>query len=331
MTPQTLELVIEELERLKSSVALMVGGQQPLQVARKPFAMPLQQFMRSLIIALRENHRDRTAEAYTCALNSFMRHVADPHFGLSEITSSVMQRYESHLRGHGLSPNTTSFHMRILRAVYHQAVERGLTVDRRPFAQVYTGVAKTPKRAIAPAAVRAIRDYVTDSSALCFARDMFMFSFYTRGMSWVDMAYLTRDSVHHGMLTYRRHKTGQTLSIRWEECMERIVNRYRPSNTIYLLPIIGRSNGKERNQYRCKQSQVNCSLKTIAHAIGLKTNLTMYVARHSWASMAQALGTPIDIISRGMGHTSSRTTQVYLQSLCNDKIDALNASIIGGL
>lgn len=83
--------------------------------------------------------------------------------------------------------------MRNLRAVYNRAVEKGLTAQQYPFRHVYTGVDKTVKRAIPIKAIKALKDLdLATNSALDFARDMFMFSFYTRGMSFVDMAYLRR-------------------------------------------------------------------------------------------------------------------------------------------
>lgn len=89
--------------------------------------------------------------------------------------------------------NTISFYMRNLRAVYNRAVEKGLTTQQYPFRHVYTGVDKTVKRAIPIKAIKALKDLdLATNLTLDFARDMFMFSFYTRGMSFVDMAYLKR-------------------------------------------------------------------------------------------------------------------------------------------
>lgn len=83
--------------------------------------------------------------------------------------------------------------MRNLRAIYNRAVERELTVQRYPFKHVYTGVDKTVKRAVPLKVIRRIRDLdLTLSPVLDYARDLFMFSFYTRGMAFVDMAYLKR-------------------------------------------------------------------------------------------------------------------------------------------
>ena len=64
---------------------------------------------------------------------------------------------------------------------------------------------------------------------------------------------------------------------------------------------------------------------------GLQTYLTMYVSRHSWASIAKCKNVPISIISEGMGHDSEATTQIYLASLDSSLIDKANGMILKNL
>lgn len=112
---------------------------------------------------------------------------------LSEIDSDLMQLYEAYLHGKGAVRNSSSFYMRIFRAVYNRALEKGLINQCNPFRHVYTGVDKTVKRAVPLSAIKRIKNMnLSLQPNLEFARDMFLFSFYTRGMAFVDMAYLKR-------------------------------------------------------------------------------------------------------------------------------------------
>ena len=112
-------------------------------------------------------------------------------------------------------------------------------MQRSPFKHVYTGIDKTVKRAVPLNIIRQIRDLdLTLSPTTDFARDIFMFSFYTRGMSFIDMAFLKKKDLRSGILSYRRQKTGQQLSIKWEEPMQEIIDKYDIGDTPYLLPII---------------------------------------------------------------------------------------------
>ena len=210
-------------------------------------------------------------------------------------------------------------------------MEKGLTEQRNPFRHVYTGIDKTVKRAIPLKAIKQIKELdLSMNPSLEFARDMFLFSFYTRGMSFIDMAYLKKKDLQNGILSYRRRKTGQQLFIRWEKCMQEIVDKYQRNGTDYLLHIINKV-GNEQRQYRNALRLVNNKLKEIAIIVGLQVNLTMYVSRHSWASIAKNKNVPLSVISEGMGHDSEATTQIYLASLDNSLVDKANEMILKNL
>ena len=277
---------------------------------------------------LKKDGNLRTAETYAAALNKLRRFREGEDLKPSEITPELMESFQNWLKNHHLSMNTISFHMRKLRAVYNKAVEQGLTADLHPFRRVYTGIAKTSKRAITINDLKRIKNLNLDDPMLEYARDMFLFSFYTRGMAFVDMAYLRKSDVDGGLLTYRRKKTGQQLTIRWERSMQEIAQRYPSKSGYYLLPIIHTQNGKERNQYRHVQTLINESLKTVGEIAKINHKLTMYVARHSWASIARQMGVPLNVISHGMGHSNEKTTEIYLKSVDMTIVDEANRNIM---
>ena len=286
-------------------------------------------FMHSVIDQLKQLGKVRTSETYTATLNSFMAFRENHDVPLDGISSDMMLMYEAYLKARGVRMNTISFYMRNLRAVYNRAVEKGLTPQNNPFRHVYTGVDKTVKRAIPIKTIKALKDLdLSMKPSLDFSRDMFMFSFYTRGMSFVDMAYLKKSNLKNGILTYRRRKTGQELTIKWEKCMAEIIAKYPENKTEYLLPII-KEQVAERRQYDNALHLVNYRLKELSKMLKLQRPLTMYVARHSWASAAKAKNVPLSVISEGMGHDSESTTRIYLASLETSVVDKANKMILG--
>ena len=285
-------------------------------------------FMHSIIIQLRQLGKIRTSETYTATLKSFMEFREEQDVPLDGVNSDLMLLYEAHLKAKGVRMNTISFYMRILRAVYNRAVEKELTPQKYPFRHVYTGVDKTVKRAVPVKVIKALKELdLSMKSSLDFARDMFMFSFYTRGMSFVDMAYLKKTDLQNGILTYCRRKTGQQLTVKWEKCMEEIIKKYPSNSSVYLLPII-KEQGNERKQYDNALHLVNYRLKDLSGMLKLQRPLTMYVARHSWASAAKVRKVPLSVISEGMGHDSEKTTQIYLASLEASVVDKVNKMIL---
>ena len=212
-----------------------------------------------------------------------------------------MELYEAWMRKCGLTRNSTSFYMRILRTNYKLAVEKGLTPDRHPFRNVYCGIDKTVKRSLSFSEVKRINGLdLSRKPSMDFARDMFMFSFCTRGMSFIDMAYLKKTDLNNGCLTYRRKKTGQLMTIEWTKQMQDIIDKYR-------------------------------LLKDIANQAGLPLSLSMYYTRHSWATIARGRDVPLAVISEGLGHDSETTTQIYLDSIKSSEVDKVNRMILEGL
>lgn len=299
-------------------------------------------FMESLIIKFKQNGKARTSETYTAALNSFKKFLCeakcqgrlrkDEDIMLDSLTSEIMEAYEAWHKQRGNSPNTISFYTRILRAVYHRAVEDNIIENRNPFRHVYTGVDKTIKRALPLPTIKKIKALdLSLSPPLDYARNMFMMSFYLRGMSFIDMAYLKKTDLRNGSVVYRRRKTGQQLTIGWAPEMQAILDKYPDNPTQYLLPIIKTKGINERCAYHNMGYKINHNLKKIAELVDINIPLTMYVARHSWASAAKAKGIPLSVISEGMGHDSEATTQIYLASLDTSVVDQANSLILESL
>lgn len=294
--------------------------------------LSLRDYMGRAIIRLRECGRKSTSGNYSNARSSFTRFLSSrgqDDVLLDSLTPQLIEDYQTHLQGRGVVRNTVSFYMRQLRAVYNSAVDDGLIEQRNPFRKVYTGIDKTVKRAIGLTALSGIVALdLSGDHRLDFARDMFVLSYYLRGMSFVDMAYLRKDSIQGGYLTYCRRKTGQRLRIKWTPEMQELLDKYPPNASGYLLPIIKSAESDGFHTYRNALSAVNRALKKIGEMVGLPDRLTHYAARHTWASAAQAQGVPVDVISEGMGHDSVHTTRIYLASLDTSDVDRANDRLI---
>lgn len=284
---------------------------------------------KELLVEMKGVGKNRTVETYQSALNSFERFLNNrADVPLNNFDSKLMVEYEIWLKSNGICPNTISYYMRNLRAIYNRAVEQGLTTQQYPFKNVYTGIEKTKKRAVPLEVIRKIRDMELKKKSLAFARDVFLFSFYMRGMSFVDMAFLKKKDLQNGVLVYRRNKTGQQLWIKWESPMQKLIEKYDTSDSPYLLPIIRNPKVDEWRQYRNEAHRVNRNLKKIGEEIGLNIPLTTYVARHAWASIAKSKNIPLSVISEALGHDSEKTTKIYLASLDTSVVDKANNIII---
>lgn len=286
-------------------------------------------FFRWQISQLREAGRHRSAAHYTQALQSLTRYREGHDFTFDAVTPQFTLAYESWLRSQHLCRNTTSFYMRIARTLYNKAVAAGLTADYHPFEAVYTGIDKTTKRAITQADLRRIKEAnLSHRHTLLFARDMFLLSFYLRGIAPIDLAYLRKSDVKQGYIVYARSKTGQQMRIRIEPDIQRLLDKYANPRTQYLLPLIQCEDGTEHIQYRNSTQRINRHLNQLSRLLGLTVPLTLYVARHTWATIAQSSNVPLHVISGAMGHDSEVTTQIYLSTIQGTQIDEVNSMII---
>ncbi|MCC8087945.1 MAG: site-specific integrase [Rikenellaceae bacterium] len=283
-------------------------------------------FIRQCIEELENSGKIKTASSYRTTLRSLSRFLDGDDISFTTFNGHLMKQYESWLKKRKVSMNSISFYMRVLRAVYNRAVNLGLTPQNMPFKNVYTGIDKTVKRAVGHDIISRLKKLDFGScEGLSFGRDMFLFSLYTRGMSYVDMAGLKKENVKGEYLIYYRRKTGQRLSIKLENCMTDIIERYS-SKTIgqeRLLPIVS-----DTLVYSSALRLHNLRLKKISDILGLEESLSSYVARHTWASLAKRNGVPINIISEGMGHDNENTTRIYLAALDQSVIDHANKKLL---
>ena len=248
---------------------------------------------------------------------------------LADVNARFVREYEDFLLRRGVSHNTICYYMRNLKSVWRQAVDDGcVPAGVHPFEHVRSKPRKTVKRALDRLSLRRIHDAeFPANSRLEFARDLFLFSFFSRGMPFVDIIYLKKSSVGNGVISYRRRKTGQWLHVSLTPQLKALIRKYA-NESEYVFPVLQGTDGRDlHRQYRLALERVNRYLKRIALECCVSVPLTTYVARHSWATLARESGAPVAVISEGLGHTSEKTTQIYLKEFDRRIVDRVNAVV----
>ena len=288
-------------------------------------------FLQEQVTKKEQMKRQGTARTYGNAYRRFKAFREDADLTFDELTPDMIECYEAWLIDKRLKHNSIRCYLRTLNTLLCKAVEEGLLNNTNLFSHVRLSYVKTTKRAISEKELKVIANLeLPENSTMALARDIFMFSFYMRGMPFVDIAYLRKTDLKNGMWTYCRRKTNKCLMEEWEKAKQKILDRYahQMENRSYLLPIIKEEDGTEYKQYQRMQININRALKKIGEMAELKMPLTTYVARHTWASVARDMNIPIAVISEGMGHNSIKTTQVYLNSIDISRINEANKRII---
>ena len=300
-----------------------------LKHRKEQYDQSVDKFILQYIDTLLEEGKQSTAASYTSGLYSLLRFCSLRKINFKDIDYVFVTDYIHYLRMRGISENSIHMYLSNFRAVYNKARKQGIRVcGENPFAGLNVRRQETVKRALSKEEIALIASAdLRRYPQLEAARDLFMFSFYCRGMSFVDVIRLKHDGIVRDTIFYTRSKTGQRLQIGLLPAMKEIIEKYRTSGP-YIFPYIhGQSPRDAYTQYRYSLGTVNRYLKRLGTLLNIGIPLTTYVARHSWATIAKNEGIPISLISEGMGHTSEKTTQIYLNSFAVDTLNKVNENV----
>ena len=299
-----------------------------------------------LAMELERNDRVRTARAYRTVSRGFLTFNKGEDIPLCQISSHLIKSFETYLKNKGKKPNTISYYMRNLRAIYNKAVTSGYvanTTGERPFLGVYTGNDKTRKRALTAEELKSLHSlnfsdmlksgrYKPQEQKrvenLYFAWRLFFFCFYARGMCFVDLAYLRKSNIKEGVIKYCRKKTGQQVEVKITTELQIIIDSFATEVKFsnYVFPIIREEGKRESFQYENALRLQNRRLKALSKLAGIRY-ISTHVSRHTWATIGKRENIPIRIISECLGHSSEKTTLIYLGLLDNSLLDEANEII----
>ena len=275
-----------------------------------------------------------TASKYRSCL-ALLSQCGSVDISFDKIDMNYLRDFETFLIQKGNISNSIATKFSVFKAVYNRAIENEIfTPNNNPFIKFKVGRYWKPtrKRAISKEDIIKLKDLILPKDSLTpyldFARDIFLFSYYTAGINFKDIATLQFCNIENGRVYYSRHKTSKEMSSTLMPEALRIIEKYRNhehTEEDYIFPILDRrihvTEQQIYNRIHKVLGKVNSSLKELSTMIGLKTPITTYVARHTFATVLKRSGVNIAIISESLGHSDLSTTQIYLDSFENSQID----------
>lgn len=274
---------------------------------------------------LRKEGRYSTAHVYKHAIRSFTRFCGSQSITFGEINRDTLKKYSNYLAASHLKPNTISTYMRMLRSIYNRGVDmRQAPYVHGLFRDVFTGVDTRQKKAIPIGELHTLLNEDPKTEKLRRTQAVANLLFQFCGMPFVDFAHLEKSNLEQGLLKYNRMKTGTPMSIEILDSAQDVIaylcRKYsatHPDHPDYLFHILsGEYKRNEEGAYREYQSALrrfNNDLKCLSRQLRIRSSITSYTLRHSWATTAKYRGVPIEMISESLGHKSIKTTQIYLK------------------
>jgi len=290
----------------------------------------IREFGADKIADLRKEKKIGNAFVYDETLKSFLKFMGDDTVVFADMTPQKLNKYETDLRSRGGTDGGISVKMRTLRSLFNYAVTAGAAKkENYPFDayKIAKLKSKTQKRALTREQVRMIENCpVNEHPKLTDARNYFVFSYYTRGMNFVDMMLPKWSDIVGDRVYYKRAKTGGNFSVKIHEAVKPIIEYYKQQDnlTSYIFPILLSDNlapNQIDNRKKKVLSQYNKALKEIAKLLGIGDDLTSCTARHSYATNMKHAGASIAVISESMGHKNTEIAEVYLKQFDNKVID----------
>ena len=283
------------------------------------------------ISKLKQSGKINTSIKYTFTLSSLEKFRKGSK--IRDVTPSFLLNFEQFLREQGNLDNTIATKMSVLKALYNKEKGEGaLLSQEHPFNNYKIGslLSPTKKRAVSKDTVKKLEGLDLSSYASPYveiARDIFLFSYYTAGMNFRDIAFLTWENIEDNRIIYSRRKTNKRISCLLMKPVQQIIERYSTGDSgDYIFPILNKLHHKTESQIHDRLhkvlQKVNKHLKEeISTALNLKTPITTYVARHTYATVLKRSGVDLALISESLGHSDLSTTQIYLDSFENSQID----------
>lgn len=291
------------------------------------------EFANQCVAELIKAHRVGTARSYKGLVSVLKEYNKGKDLLFREITYDFLSKFDSYHKSKGNGANGLAVYMRTIRAIYNKAIKSGL-VEKEiyPFDDYKVKTAPTEKRALDMEFIKKIMELEIPTSHICFnTRNYFLASFMMYGMNFADMAYLEKSSIENGRIRYRRRKTGKLYDIKITPALEKILNYYilQDAHSKFVFPVLKRETPALREKdIQWARKRYNKKLKALATLCGIDSNLTSYVSRHSFATQAMLHDIPLTAISSMLGHSSLKTTEIYLRGLPINILDEYNARLI---
>lgn len=279
---------------------------------------------------MRKAGKNSKADLYRVVSNRLRQFTNEGKLSFGRVTATLVDSFAQSLYQEGLAVNTVNNYLSGFRAVYNAARKAGVFTEqgKNPFTHLHLRREITSKRALSSQAINELaRMQPSASSPHRLALDLFLFCYMACGMPFIDLAHLMHDNIRGKDIVYHRSKTGTRVQIAITPAMRLLLKRYARKDSRYLFPILPEG-GCSHERYKAILTRYNACLHEIGNSLKHPVKLTSYVARHSWATEALRKNTPMAVIIQGLGHTSEKTTRIYLDSLDRSVMARANGKII---
>jgi integrase len=328
--------IIDEFSEEEADFTL-IDFEKKFQGEKQNIKITVYEHFQEIINMMKLSNRLGNAKSYNETCDSFFKFNPDKDLTFKNLNVSKLEHYEAYLRSRDNQDSGIAFRMRSLRAVFNSAIRNGIIKqDFYPFEKYKISKLKGKgiKRALSREEVKRILDVdLTERPDLINTKKYFIFSYFVRGVNWVDMLRLKKENIQEDYIIYIRSKTKGRFMVKILPPVQEVLNHYlsQNRNTDYVFPILLKNDLTPiqiENRKHKTLKRFNKELKELALLAKVEKNITSYTIRHSYATNLKQLGVSTDKISQSMGHTSLEVTNNYLKDFENEVLDDANENLL---
>lgn len=248
-----------------------------------------------------------------------------------QLTPDFLRRLELQMIEAGNVPNTRSKKFTFLRRFYDHAIREGLAAAPNPFVAHKIVGKPVKKDKLTHKQIQDMEKLNLPAGSLNDARNLFLFSFYTKGQRFEVCVTLTKDKIRDGRIYLLTNKGNEHVSVKIHKRLQAILDQYNdiPGPLVFpWLKEIPADKEKYINQVGSKNALVNLALKAIGGMINAPA-LTFHTARHSFAYQLKQATDNITVVQDALAHSSQSITQLYLKSLEDERLDSEMEKLYG--
>jgi len=330
-----IQQIIDELEDENAPYTLpdLIGRIKTFKGKNKTLSYT--SFQTESIQLLRKLDKLNSADIEVETLRSLQIFFNKPDIGFNEINYMSLKRYEAFCTEKGNKPSTISIRMRTIRSIFNKAIKANIIKQTQyPFTSFKISKIKSnsKKEFLTQDEIELLVNYVPENTNEIFAKNMFLFSYYSRGINFVDMMKLEKNDISNGTISYLRSKTNIPVNFQLVDKNKNIIRKYASDNDskyiFYFIRTDTVNNTYLKNKGHKKLSIINSSLKDIMNKIHIEKHITFYCARHSFATALKFANISVDIIKEALGHKDIQSTMSYLNTLPDARLNKIIEDVI---
>lgn len=248
---------------------------------------------------------------------------------MDEVSNDKLRSLENYLIKNGNKANTISKKFSILRQMFSGAVKDGLYAGVNPFENYKIQTYPVKKEKLTIEQIKAIEELEL-TGPYNDARNLYLFSYYAKGARFENCIFLERENIRDGRIYFETNKGHKNLSVLISAKLQKILDQY-PSGK-FVFPYIKEVPANEFAYRSVKDSantMVNRYLKVVTGLARIPFPVTFHQARHSIAYHLKKAKVETNFIQDVLGHSSSRTTEIYLKSLDDESLDEEMKKVYG--